>query len=548
MGVPVAAPFRRRHRTAGRLAQRRDRVFPIPRPAVFACARRAGENRGTPLEITHDAVQATGPVPPAGRFTLMAGPRRLETAGAGDGVLQRGIEAIRRAQALPEAFPPDVEAAAARAAQAPRLPALDRSDLPLVTIDPPGAMDLDQALHIERRGDGYRVHYAIADVGAFVSPGDPVDLEAHRRGETLYGADAKVPLHPKALSEDAASLLPGQLRPALLWTMDLDAAGEGVAVDVRRARVRSRARFDYAGVQAAIEAGGGDPLWSALREVGRLREERERARGGISLPLPEQALEERDGRWQLSYRARHPVEDWNEQVSLLTGMAAAHLMTEGGVGLLRTLPPPQDWMLQRLRRTARALRLDWPAGTGYQDFVRSLDPRDPKAIAMMVACTGLLRGAAYVAFDGRAPGDATHWALASTYTHATAPLRRLVDRYTGETCLALCAGEPVPDWVREALPGLPATMAASGQRAGRFEHAVIDLAEAIALAPRVGETFEGSVVERGKDPARGTAMLPALAIEAPVSAEAPLPLGETVRLRLAEADPETRVVRFELAP
>ena len=58
-------------------------------------------------------------------------------------------------------------------------------------------MDLDQALHIERAGDGYRVHYAIADVAAFVTPGDPVDEEAHRRGQTLYGADSKIPLHPR---------------------------------------------------------------------------------------------------------------------------------------------------------------------------------------------------------------------------------------------------------------------------------------------------------------------------------------------------------------
>src|SRR3546814_13642403 len=103
-------------------------------------------------------------------------------------------------------------------------------------------MDLDQAMFVERVGDGYRVHYAIADVGAFVSPGDPIDLEANRRGETLYGADGKIPLHPKALSEDMASLLPGELRPALLWTIDLDATGEGIAVDVCGARGKSRAK------------------------------------------------------------------------------------------------------------------------------------------------------------------------------------------------------------------------------------------------------------------------------------------------------------------
>lgn len=476
----------------------------------------------------------------------MGASRCLGVAAAADeGELQRGIDAIKREQDLPLQFPPEVEAAAARAAAAPRLPELDRTDIALVTVDPPGAMDLDQALYVERRGDGFRVHYAIADVAAFVSPGDAIDQEAQRRGETLYGADAKVPLHPKALSEDAASLLPEQERPALLWTMDLDASGEGIRVDVRRARVRSRARFDYAGLQAEIDAGNADPMWDVLRQIGTLRKQREQLRGGISLPLPEQEMDQRAGRWTLAYRARHAIEDWNEQISLLTGMAAAHLMLKGRVGLLRTLPAPQDWMIERLRRTARALRIDWPTDMAYQDFIRSLDPSDPKAVAMMVACTSLLRGAAYVAFDGQVPEGAVHWALASEYTHVTAPLRRLVDRYTGETCLALCAGTPVPDWVLAALPTLPATMQASSQRAGRFERAVIDLAEALALAPRVGEVFAAGIVEVSKDKAHGIAMLRDLAIEGPVQANAPLPLGEEMALRLVEADPWRRIIRFE---
>jgi exoribonuclease R len=475
---------------------------------------------------------------------LMGATRRLCVAATAE-ALHRGIDAIKREQDLPLQFPPEVEAAAARAAETPRWPALDRTDIPFVTVDPPGAMDLDQALHVERRGDGYRVHYAIADVAAFVTAGDAIDREAHRRGETLYGADAKVPLHPRALSEGVASLLPDQKRPALLWTMDLDATGEGTTVDVRRARVRSRVRFDYATLQAQIDAGKADPMWDALREIGTLRKQRERLRGGISLPLPEQEMDERAGRWTLAYRARHAVEDWNEQISLLTGMAAAHLMLRGGVGLLRTLPAPQDWMIDRLRRTARALKIEWPAGMAYPDFIRSLDPADPVHIAMMVACTSLLRGAAYVAFDGSVPADAAHWALASEYTHVTAPLRRLVDRYTGEICVALCARETVPDWVLQALPGLPATMQASGQRAGRFERAVIDLAEALALAPMVGDTFEGSIVEVDrKDPMRGTAMLQDLAIEGPVVADEPLQAGSALCLQLLEADPQQRKIRF----
>ena len=463
--------------------------------------------------------------------------------------LQQGIADIKREQALPLAFPPEVEALAAQVAATPRLPELDRTDIALVTIDPPGSMDLDQALHVERSGDGFRLHYAIADVAAFVTAGDAIDLEAHRRGETLYGADAKVPLHPKALSEGAASLLPGQLRPALLWTIDVDPGGEISTVDVRRARVRSRARLDYDGVQADIDGGRADPMWALVRALGELRKARERRRGGISLPLPEQEIHiDEGGQWTLDFRARKPVEDWNEQLSLLTGMAAARLMVRAKVGVLRTLPKPEPWAIDRLRRTAKALGIAWPDALSYPEFIDSLDPSQPRHVAMMVASTSVLRGAAYVSFSGEVPAQPMHWPLAAEYAHATAPLRRLVDRYSGETCVALCAGQPVPAWVLAALPALPATMQQADQRASRFERAVLDLVEAATLSSRIGEVFDGSIVElQHDDPTRGVVVLREPAIEAPVSADAPLPLGDRVRVRLVEADPARRSTRFALA-
>jgi len=478
----------------------------------------------------------------------MSTTRRLHIQPAGDPVLAQGMRDIHDDLKLPSAFPPEVEAAAAQAAANPRLPALDRSDIALVTIDPPGSMDLDQAMHVERTDGGYRVCYAIADVAAFVSAGDPVDLEANRRGETLYGADAKIPLHPKVLSEGAASLLPGQLRPALLWTIDLDRTGEGIAVDVRRAKVSSRARLDYAGVQQGIDAGTADPMWAVLREIGELRRQREFARGGVSLPLPEQEVSVVDGRWKLAFRARLPIEDWNEQISLLTGMAAAHLMVQAKVGLLRTLPPADPRAIERLRVTARALGIAWPPGLDYPGFIRSLDPSNDVHVAMLTACTSVLRGAGYAAFDGALPAQPMHSALAAQYTHATAPLRRLVDRYTGEVCVALCAKQPIPAWALAALPGLPATMQVSGHRAGQYESAVLNLAEAAVLAPRVGEVFNGAIVEVAHDdPGKGTVIVRDPAIEASVSGSASLPLGADVRVSLVEADPVRRVTRFELA-
>src|SRR4051794_14649282 len=313
------------------------------------------------------------------------------------------IALIQAALGLTAESPAEVEATARQAAGTPRLPRLDRTDLPLVTIDPATSMDLDQALHIERSGSGYVVHYAIADVAAFVAAGDPIDLEAQRRGETLYGGSAKIPLHPTVLSEGSASLLPDTIRPALLWTIKVDAEGEGTDVQVERALVRSRAKLSYAGVQKALDDGSASEMFGLLRDVGTMRGRREADRGGVSLPLPEQEVRVEDDRWTLGSRRPLPVEEWNAQISLLTGMAAASMMVYARVGLLRTLPPPEHRDLQRLHRTAKALGISWPAEQLYPDFVRSLDPEKPLHAAMVVACTRLLRGAGYVAFNGETP-------------------------------------------------------------------------------------------------------------------------------------------------
>ena len=98
-------------------------------------------------------------------------------------------------------------------------------------------MDLDQALYLARTDDGgYVLHYAIADLAAFITPGDPVDVEAHQRGQTLYGADSRIPLHPTSISEGGGSLLPDQVRPSLLWTITMDGEGARTDVEVERAR------------------------------------------------------------------------------------------------------------------------------------------------------------------------------------------------------------------------------------------------------------------------------------------------------------------------
>jgi exoribonuclease R len=193
-----------------------------------------------------------------------------------------------------------------------------------------------------------------------------------------------------------------------------------------------------------------------------------------------------------------------------------------------------------LRLSARALGIDWPDDASYAEVIRSLDPAEPRHAAFLEEATALLRGAGYTAFDGGVPDQATHAAVAAEYAHATAPLRRLVDRFVSEICLALCAGEDVPAWARAALPSLPDAMAESDRRAGALERECVALMEAVVLRDAVGELFDAVVVEvRGGG---GTVQLAEPAVRAGFDGE--LPLGERVRVRLVEADVSRRSVRF----
>ena len=442
-------------------------------------------------------------------------------------------------------FSAEVLADAVEAVRSPRLPEAEETAIPFVTIDPPESLDLDQALHLERNGKGYRVRYAIADVAAFVAPGGPMDVEAHARGQTLYAPDGNARLYPPQLSEGSGSLLPDEIRPAILWTMDVDATGEGIEVDVRRALVRSREKLDYAGVQRSLDEGIADESLQLLREVGLLRQERETRHGGIDLPIPEQEVEKGANGWELSLRAPLPVEGWNAQISLMTGQAAAELMLEARLGVLRTLPEAERKAVERLRRTATALGIEWPESQTFPDLIRGLDPTAPAQAAFLAESTVLLRGSGYAAFDDMVPAQPAHAGVGAPYAHTTAPLRRLVDRYVGEVCVSVSAGVDVPDWVRTALPQLPETMERSNRRAQQYEAGIVSTVEAAVLERSVGQVFDAVVVEVDDD-GGGTVQLRQPAVTARCEGES-LPLGERVDVRLELADVAKRQVRFVLA-
>lgn len=464
---------------------------------------------------------------------------RYLKAASPPGELVAGFEAIRAELDVPRGF--GTEALEdARAAAHIKVTGADATAIPLVTIDPATSMDLDQAVYIERLGDGYRVHYAIADVPSFVQPDSALATEVWARGLTLYSPDHKTPLHPEILSEDAASLLPGNTRPALVWEIDLDAEAGVRRARVYRARVRSRAKLSYEAVQERLDSGTADVGLALLREVGRLLQAQERARGGVSLPGAEQEIVADGAGYALVLREPLPVEGWNAQISLLTGRVAAQIMLDGGVGILRTMPDPAPADIGRVRAVARSLGLDWSRDEPYSEVIARMNPEQPPQAAFLNAAPSLLRGAGYTPFDGQRPDLATHSAVAAPYAHVTAPLRRLVDRWGLQICLSLCEEAEVPPWVRESLFGLPDAMNTGGRRARALERANIDLVEAFVLQDDVGRDFEAVVLDN-----RGDTCLVQLT-EPPVIArtKGALPLGARTSVRLEAVDVKGRCVTF----
>lgn len=435
---------------------------------------------------------------------------------------------------MPAGFPPEAALAAVQAAQhQPGPEHVDRTDLPFVTLDPAGSTDLDQAFALERAGDDIVLRYAIADVGFFVAHQDPLDTEAWQRGMTVYMPDERARLYPAALSEGAASLLPDGPRPSVVFTVRVDGAGAARLDGVERAVIRSQAKLAYETVRP-------DELPRELGELSRRITAAEDHRNAPRVEFPEQELNRVNGQWALSFDPRLDSEDTNAGMSLATNLAVADALQAAGTGLFRVMSEPTEAAIGRLRMTARAFGLGWPPDQSLADFQRSLRTEDPRAAAFLIAVRRAGGGASYEPFQaGVTPW---HAAMAATYAHATAPLRRLADRYVVEAALAVANGRPVPDDVQAAFETLPKAMATAEQRANTVDRAVIDLAEAVMLAGREGDVFDGVIVDEDRKGAVVQVVEPA--VMARVSAHNVDP-GTEIRVRLTAADPIARRVDFE---
>ena len=460
-------------------------------------------------------------------------PVRMKALADPDRLLGEGLAAIRAQYAIPAEFPPEVVAEAeATKARAPTEHA-DWTAREFVTLDPASSTDLDQAFVIEPAGADLILHYALADIGWFVPAGGAMEAEAWKRGLTLYLPDDRARLYPAALSEAAASLLPDGPRPAIVASVRCAADGVVKLEGVTRAVVRSRAKLGYDSVDIAAIAHLAD--FAARMKRG------EDARGAARVDPPEQEVERaEDGTYRLTFRPWLPSETANASLSLAANMAIADALFAAKTGLFREMAPPDERALTRLRNTARALGLSWPDNATLLQFERTVDPKTRPGAAFQLAVRRAGGGARYLPFaQGHIPW---HAALGATYTHATAPMRRLADRYVLEAVLEIANGRSLPPACADAFARLPKVMDKADARESTIDRAVIDLAEIALLHGHEGETFAAVVTDLDERGAR--IQLCDRPVVARVAAHR-VASGDDLRVRLVEADPIKRVLRFE---
>ncbi|MCF7960899.1 MAG: RNB domain-containing ribonuclease [Pirellula sp.] len=455
--------------------------------------------------------------------------------------LAQGFASIVKQFQLPGSFAPGVRLAAEESSLAIRkngrpLWEVDRRDatsIPLVTLDPATSTDLDQAFAIERDGDELVLKYALADISAFVSAGGVIESEAWNRGVTIYGLSEKIPLYPKVISQNAASLLPDGPRPAILVSVAICPKGKVALRSIERVVCASRAKLAYDTVDLKSI-----PF---LEEFARRMWSDEVCRGAIRVEFPQQEIvcdPLAPGGIRLVLRARNIAESVNATLSLAANMAIASLFLKSQAGLFRVMDEPTDRAVSQLRRTAHALGIDWPVNETLRDLQRRMDAKNMTHQRFLLEARRAGGRASYATYDSEK--KPWHAAIAASYVHATAPMRRLADRYVLDLAYLLANGQSVPTELTEKMRELPVVMGRGEGRASNVDRAVIDLLEAVSLQHRIGEILVAEVV----DAEAGIVQTIDSAIRSKATQLHGVENGAKVRVRIDLADPAKRTVRL----
>jgi len=321
-------------------------------------------------------------------------------------------------------------------ADADRRGRTDLRALPLVTIDGEDARDFDDALFAEPADGGWRLIVAIADVSHYVRPGDVIDVEARRRGTSVYFPDRVVPMLPEVLSNELCSLKPGVDRLCMVCDMQVDARGTVAGATFYRGVMHSHARLTYTQVDR-LESGadeGGVPrslhpaignLYAVFRALNRARQRR----GALDLDLPEVKVDlDASGVIRgISSRRRNDAHRLVEECMIAANVEAGQFLRKRKLTTLyRVHAGPEGDKLEQLRLLFQSLGVPLPdtAQTRPREINKALRRLSDRPDFPMLA-TAVLRSMKQAVYQ---PANLGHFGLAlNCYAHFTSPIRRYPD-------------------------------------------------------------------------------------------------------------------------
>ncbi|HMK91636.1 MAG TPA: RNB domain-containing ribonuclease [Thermoleophilia bacterium] len=489
----------------------------------------------------------------------MSGPREDQRA-----LLLRVARRAMRDYGLEPDFPPatQAEADAMTAAALDGDGLVDLRGLLWCSIDNDDSLDLDQltAVRTEEGGgqDGaVTVLVAVADVTALVTPGSPIDRHAETNTTSVYTPARIFSMLPERLSTGLTSLNPGEDRPAVIAEMTVDEDGATTREHVYRALVRNHAKLAYRAIGAWLEGSGEAPdgvdavrgLAAALRlqdEVAQRLRRRRHEQGALELETIEPRARLDGGAVQALVaerqdRAKQLIEDL---MIAANGVNARFLEARRLPVMRRVVRSPERW--QRIVDLAAGYGAALPGepdSAALNAFLverRTADPtRFPDLSLAIIKLLG--RGEYAVSLPGQETEG--HFGLAvREYAHSTAPNRRFPDIVTQRLVKAALASS-APPYSHERLFELADHCTTQEDNAQKVERRVRKSAAACYLADRLGEEFEGVVTGAS---AKGTW---ARTFDPPVEGrvvqgEDALDVGDKVRVRLIEADPERGFIDF----
>jgi ribonuclease R len=405
------------------------------------------------------------------------------------------VEALLYERGHHRRFPSAAESEAREAAESPRSQESaerarrDLTALPTFTIDPISAKDYDDALSVERDGDGLRLHVHIADVAGFVRPGGALDKEGQRRGNSVYVPGAVEPMLPHELSSEACSLMPGVPRNSVTAEISIGPGGRARSSSFYRSLIRSDARLEYgqvdrifAGAERA-PAAVAEPLSLARALAGELRAAR-LARGALGVESSEPDFEFDDAGNVVAARDEIQTEaHWViEHLMILANEQVARRLESARVAaLFRVHEQPDPAAIERLVAQLESLEVPTPpvpkvmSPTDAAQLVgeistRVMEYQRATGRGGRVLTSLVLRALKQAYYSTRNIG---HAGLASqSYCHFTSPIRRYPDLVVHRALLATLGAEEPPSGDLEEIAARCST---TEREAAALEHAADDM-------------------------------------------------------------------------